>query len=158
MLSGVGTAYRSLIRAYREDFFRKLISVHCTFIRDLRVLSLLTMFQNQSLHHLKWLRCFQDKCSGCSTSVAQLFVAKYCTLILRFLCKSSKLGKLEKYLLFWCNLSSEMFWIMQNMYEIMIYQPSLNENWIKEVCKLPIFSNRDLQGGNLKISSNFKPP
>ena len=27
----------SLIRAYREDFFRKLISVHCTFIRDLRV-------------------------------------------------------------------------------------------------------------------------
>ena len=26
-----------MIRAYREDFFRKLISVHCTFIRDLRV-------------------------------------------------------------------------------------------------------------------------
>ena len=37
MFRGVGTAYRSLIRAYREDFFRKLISVHCTFIRDLRV-------------------------------------------------------------------------------------------------------------------------
>ena len=34
---GVGTAYRSLLRAYREDFLRKLISVHCTFIRDLRV-------------------------------------------------------------------------------------------------------------------------
>ena len=40
----------SLIRAYREDFFRKLISVHCTFIRDLRVewdqvtLKMLTLF------------------------------------------------------------------------------------------------------------------
>ena len=38
MFSGVGTAYRSLKRAYREEFFEKLISVHCTFnIRDLRV-------------------------------------------------------------------------------------------------------------------------
>ena len=37
IFSGVGTAYRSLIREYRENFFKKLISVHCTFIRDLRV-------------------------------------------------------------------------------------------------------------------------
>ena len=36
MFSGVETAYRSLIRAYSEDFFRKLISVHSTFMRDLR--------------------------------------------------------------------------------------------------------------------------
>ena len=39
IFSGVGTAYSPLIRSFREDFFRKLISVHCTFIRDLRVFS-----------------------------------------------------------------------------------------------------------------------
>ena len=38
IFSGVETAHRSLISLYSEDFFRKSISVHCTFIRDLRVL------------------------------------------------------------------------------------------------------------------------
>ena len=34
---GVGTAYRSLIKAYREKFFHEISKRTCTFNRDLRV-------------------------------------------------------------------------------------------------------------------------
>ena len=51
IFSGVGTAYRSLTIAYREDFFRKEISVHFTFIRDLRVVIQQHLSFNQDLEN-----------------------------------------------------------------------------------------------------------